>query len=418
MEQFDLVIIGSGPGGCTAALEAAKRGKKAAVVEKDELGGVCLNRGCIPTKAIISCTKLYSKIKRASDFGLSVKDLSFDWGSIIKRKDEAVGRIRKGLEFSFSKNNIQVIKGIGSVKEKGLVEVQSGDGKLIELKCSNIIIATGTEASKPKGFENAMTSDDALSMKELPKEINIIGAGAVGIEFACIFNALGVKVSVIEMMPQILPGADEEIAKALQQNLTRKGINIQLNLKIDSSLPVPSPQSLVTGRKFEKIPVNNKMQTKDPAVYAIGDVTGTSMYAHSAMMQGIAAVKNICGENAEMDYNAVPSCIFSDPETASVGLTEQEAKEKGLDIKIGKFNFAALGRSTASGEREGFVKLIADAKTGKILGGHIIGNEATNLIQEIVVAVRKGLTAKDIAETIHAHPTLPEAVWEAARELS
>lgn len=417
MDTFDIIIIGSGPGGQTAALEAAKRGKSVAIVEKEALGGICLNSGCIPTKAIISCTKLYSKMKRASDFGLSAKDCSFDWGNIIKRKNEAVSRIRKGLEFTFSKKNIRVFKGVGINKEKGLVEVKAGDGKTIEMQCSNIIIATGTQAAKPKGFENAKTSDDALSLNELPKEINIIGAGAVGIEFACIFNALGVKVCVIEMMPQILPGTDEEVAKALQSMLSRKGIDFKLNTSVAPGSLAPGPWSLVTGRKFDKIPVNARMQTKDTAVYAIGDITGISMYAHSAMMEGIVAVKNICCESAEMDYNAVPACIFSDPEIASAGLTEQDAKEKGLNIKIGKFNFAALGRSTASGEREGFVKLITDAKTGKILGGNIIGEEATNLVQEIVIAVRKGLTAKDLAETIHAHPTLPEAVWEAAREI-
>jgi dihydrolipoamide dehydrogenase len=317
------------------------------------------------------------------------------------------------VEYLFKTNGIDVIKGEGKISGPGNVIV---NGTLYSAE--NIIIGTGSIPKVPKGFENCITSDGALELKELPEKITIIGSGAVGIEFACIFNSFGVEVTIIEMLPRILPGMDKEISSTLEQILKRKGIEIKTN----SSFPpgpwplVPGPWSpvlLAIGRQIEKIEVNGKMETKDKGIYAVGDVTGLSMYAHSAAMQGIVAAKNICGQEAEMDYGAVPVCVFSFPEAASVGITEEQAAAKGIEVKTGKVNLAAIGKYTTLSEREGFIKVVVDKGTNKLIGCQIIGHGATDLIAEAGLAVRNGLTVEDIRKTIHAHPTLPEAVWEA-----
>ncbi|MCX5748659.1 MAG: FAD-dependent oxidoreductase [Candidatus Saganbacteria bacterium] len=411
--KYDIIVIGSGPGGTAAALEAASLDKKVALIEKSDLGGVCLNKGCIPTKSIIASCALYLKMKKAGEFGLSAENISFDWKKIQERKNNVVSRLRKALALSFKNAGIEIINGKASVKGAGSVSVEN-EGKEQALNCSKVIIATGTEKAAAEGF---LTSDEVLDMETLPERIAIIGAGAVGVEFACIFNVLGSEVSLYEMLPKILPSEDEEISSLLESILRKKGIKIETGRKADiNALEVSGiPVMIASGRKYEKIDVNEKMETATPGIYAIGDVTGISMYAHTATMQGIVAARNACEKDAVMDYSAVPSCTFSFPEVASCGLTEKEAKEKGMDIKTSKFNFAALGKSTVSGEREGFVKLVANAKTGVLLGGHIIGDNASDLIAEITLAIRNKLTAQDISKTIHSHPTLPEAVWEAGR---
>ena len=417
LPEYDLIVIGSGPGGNNAAWTAAKLGKKVLIVEKDEVGGICLNRGCMPTKALVASAELFSKAKRASEFGLKIDNPSFEWKDIIERKNRIVQKLRKGLEFSFRNLGIDVIKGTGTIIEPGTVSIVVAihESPAI-IKSPNIIISTGSENKRLPGFDSAITSDEALNLTELSKSMTIIGSGAIGIEFACIFNTFGVEVTVIEMMPQILPGIDEEISKSLEQILKRKGIKIKTGIKFDTGPLPPDPGLILTavGRTFNKIDVNKRLQTKDKGVYAVGDITGVSAYAHSAAMQGVVAAKNICGIDSLMDYSAMPACVFASPEVATVGLSEKQAKEKGIDIKVSKENFAAIGKFMTLGEREGFIKIVAEKNSGKILGCHIIGHGATDLIAEAGLAIKNSLTAEDITKTIHAHPTLPEAIWEAA----
>ncbi len=409
MNYFDIIIIGSGPGGYTAAVELAKHGKSVAVIEKDEIGGVCLNTGCIPTKTIIESARLYSKTKSSETFGITTENTSYDWPKILQRKDKVIFKLRKGIEYLFKINKVTFIKGTATIKEPGIVTVDNTD----VIKCSNIIIATGSRTKAIKGFENALTSEQLLSITAVPKKLTIIGAGPIGIEFASIFSSFGTEVTVYEMENSILPSEDEDISKAAKQIFSRRGINIIAGNKVDPSEVDISNCLVSSGRQTDMIIVNSRMQTNEKGIYAIGDATGILNYAHVASMQGIIAAKSICGTDIIMDYSAVPSCVFSDPEIASVGLTEKQAQEKGINYKTSKYNFAALGKSNASSEIEGFVKVIADKETDKLIGCHIIGSNASNLIGEAALAIKNGLTSKNIAETIHSHPTLPEAFWEA-----
>ncbi len=417
LPEYDLIVIGSGPGGNNAAWTAASLGKKVLIVEKDEVGGICLNRGCMPTKSLVASAQLFSNAKRAVEFGLKIDSPSFEWKDIMERKNRIVHKLRKGLEFSFKKLGIDVVKGTGTITQPGTVSIVGAIHESpIIVKSHAIVISTGSENKHLPGFDNAITSDEALNLTELPKSIAMIGSGAIGIEFACIFNAFGVDVTVIEMMPQILPGMDEEISKLLEQILKRKGIKIQTNTRAGtvpglwSTVPVFS----AIGRTFKRIEVNERLQTKDKGVYAVGDVTGVSAYAHSAAMQGIVAAKNICGIDAVMDYSAIPACVFSSPEVATVGLSQKQAKESGLEAKVSRVDLAAVGKYATISEREGFVKLVAERSSGRLLGCQMIGHGATDLIAEATLAIKNGLSAKDLVDTVHAHPTLPEAIWEAA----
>ncbi len=414
-KNFDIAVIGAGPGGYTAALKAASLGKKVAIIEKDEPGGVCLNKGCIPTKTILVSISIYSKIMKADEFGIETGTPQINWNKVLERKKRVVVKLRKGIEFLFKKAGVELIKGTGSVKGAGHVAVASAEGSF-DISSESIIIATGTEKQVLPGFEKAITSDEALELKAVPGSMAIVGAGAVGIEFARIFSALGTKISLYEMAPDILPGTDKDISDIAASSLKKNGVDIITGKAADPS-DIKGQTVLVTGRKFNKITVNAKMETSDKNIYAIGDVTGMANYAHVASMQGIVAAENVCGIPSEMDYSAVPSCIFSDPEIASVGVTEEKAKASGIDHKISKFTFAGLGKSSCEGEPLGFVKLIADGKTDEVIGCHIVGAHASDLIAEAALAVRTKAKAKDIAKTIHAHPTLPEAFWEAARSL-
>jgi dihydrolipoamide dehydrogenase len=410
-KKFDIAVIGSGPGGIAAALRAASLGRKVAVIEKGELGGVCLNTGCIPTKTIIASVSLYSQIKRAGDLGISAQEPKIEWDKVLERKNRVISKLRKGIELSFKKAGIEVIKGTGAVKGPGAVGTGSD-----EISCEKIIIATGTEKQLLPGFKNALTSDEVLELKEIPSSMAIIGGGAVGVEFASIFAALGTIVTIYEMEPSILPGMDKDIAAEAAKSLEKSGITILAGSPADPE-KISAGTVLTTGRRFKKIEVDRSMETGEKGIYAVGDVTGIANYAHTATMQGITAADNACGTKREMDYTAVPSCLFTDPEVASVGMTQQAAEDAGIDIAASKFHFAALGRSACSGDLRGFVKLIAEKKTGSVIGCHIIGQHASDIIQEAVTAVRHNMTAADLANTIHAHPTLPEGVWEAARAL-
>ena len=452
MNEIEVVIIGGGPGGYVAAIKAAHLGLKALLVEKDKLGGVCLNWGCIPTKALVSTAELLNNLQRAGEFGIQVKDYSFDFPAIMKRKDLITQRLSSGVGQLMKANQVRVIKGEGQIIEPGTVEVTGTAGEKEIIKTKNIIIATGSKVMRLPipgiDSEGVITSNEALSLSELPSRMLIIGGGVVGIEFAGIFKTLGVEVTVVEMLPRILLPIDEEIAFRLTQLLKRKGIEILTDCKVkeikknNGNLEVLISTNngekkletekvlLAAGRVPElgnidvqglgieldkrAIKVDEKMRTNIPGIYAVGDVVGKIMLAHVASREGIVAVENISGKEVLMDYKVVPNCVFSMPEVASVGLTEEEAREENNNIKISKFPFMANGKALGMGEIEGMVKIIADADTSELLGFHILGAHASDLIAEGTLALSMEATAFEIVNTIHAHPTLAEAIAEAA----
>ncbi len=454
--EVDVVIIGGGPGGYVAAIKAAHLGLKAVLIEKDKLGGVCLNRGCIPTKALVSTAELLNHLQRAGEFGIQVKDYSIDFPAIMKRKDLITRRLSSGVEQLMKANQVRVVRGEGQIIEPGIVEVLDADGQKEVIKTKNIIIATGSKVMKLPipGIDSGgvITSDEALSLSELPSKMIIIGGGVVGIEFAGIFKALGVEVTVVEMLPRILLPIDEEIASRLTMNLKRKGIEILTDCKVKGikknhqNLEVLVSTSegekrletervlLAAGRvpelgnidvqrlgiELEKgaIKVDEKMKTNIPGIYAVGDVVGKIMLAHVASREGIVAIENISGKEVLMDYKAVPNCVFSMPEVASVGLTEEEARKENNNIKVSKFPFMANGKALGMGETEGMVKIIADTDTFELLGLHILGVHASDLIAEGTLALSMEATAFEIVNTIHAHPTLAEAIAEAAEGIT
>ena len=452
MNEIDVAIIGGGPGGYVAAIKAAHLGLKAVLVEKDKLGGVCLNRGCIPTKALVSTAELLNHLQKAGEFGIQVKDYSIDFTAIMKRKEMITRRLSSGVEQLMKANQVRVVKGEGQIVEPGKVEITDTAGEKEVIKTKNIIIATGSKVMRLPipGIDNegVITSDDALSLSELPSRMLIIGGGVVGIEFAGIFKALGVEVTVVEMLPRILLPIDEEIARRLTQILKRKGIEILTDCKVkeikknhqnlevlvsttDGEKKLETEKVLLAagrvselgnidvqrlGIELDKgaIKVDEKMRTNIPGIYAVGDVVGRIMLAHVASREGIVAVENISGKEVLMDYKVVPNCVFSMPEVASVGLTEEEARKENDNIKVSKFPFMANGKALGMGETEGMVKIIADSNTLELLGVHILGAHASDLIAEGTLALFMEATAFEIVNTIHAHPTLAEAIAEAA----
>ncbi|MDO9555042.1 MAG: dihydrolipoyl dehydrogenase [Atribacterota bacterium] len=452
MSEIDVVIIGGGPGGYVAAIKAAHLGLKAVLVEKNKLGGVCLNRGCIPTKALVSTAEMLNHLQRAEEFGIQVKDYSFDFPAIMKRKDLITRRLSSGVEQLMKANQVRVARGEGQIVEPGIVEVADTEGQKEVIKTKNIIIATGSKVMKLPipgiDSEGVITSDEALSLSKLPSRMLIIGGGVVGIEFAGIFKALGVEVTVVEMLPRILLPIDEEIARRLTQLLKRKGIEILTDCKVkemkntnqnlevlvsttDGEKIIETEKVLLAAGRVPElgnidvqrlgielngkaIKVDEKMRTNIPGIYAVGDVVGKIMLAHVASREGIVAVENIAGKETFMDYKVVPNCVFSMPEVASVGLTEEEARKENNNIKVSKFPFMANGKALGMGETEGMVKIIADGDTLELLGVHILGAHASDLIAEGALALSMEATAFEIVNTIHAHPTLAEAVAEAA----
>ena len=451
-EEIDVVIIGGGPGGYVSAIKAAHLGLKAVLVEKDKLGGVCLNRGCIPTKALVSTAELLNHLQRAGEFGIQVKDYSIDFPAIMKRKDLITQRLSSGVGQLMKANQVRVIRGEGQIIEPGKVEITDSAGEKEFIKTKNIIIATGSKVMRLPipgiDSEGVITSDGALSLSELPSRMLIIGGGVVGIEFAGIFKALGVEVTVVEMLPRILLPIDEEIAFRLTQLLKRKGIEILTDSKVkeikknhqnlevlistsDGEKKLETEKVLLAAGRVPElgnidvqrlgieldgkaIKVDEKMRTNIPGIYAVGDVVGRIMLAHVASREGIVAVENISGKETLMDYKVVPNCVFSMPEVASVGLTEEEARKENNNIKVSKFPFMANGKALGMGETEGMVKIIADADTSELLGFHILGVHASDLIAEGTLALSMEATAFEIINTIHAHPTLAEAIAEAA----
>ncbi len=449
MEEFDIAIIGSGSAGYVSAIRAADLGKKVLVIEHREVGGTCLNRGCIPTKALLKVAEVYETAKNSKTFGITVENVSYDPEAIQRRKQAVVKRLVSGIEFLFKSRKITVKKGTGKILDEHTVEISTGE----TIKAKDIVIATGSEPAMIPVFKidhkNVLTSDDALNLTKLPKDILIVGAGAIGTEFATFLSAFGVKVTVVEMMPQVVPTLkDKKLAGMIQRLLEKRGVKILTGTKIEnvevakdgevvSTLSggeeIHTEKVLVSiGRKLNsdniglenvgvktergRILIDEYLRTNVPNIYAIGDVTGGLLLAHKAMKEGETAAEVIAGLDRKMDYRVVPWAIFTTPEIAAVGLTEEEAKEKGIEVKTGEFPFTANGKAVSMNAIDGEVKIVAKKDTGEIVGAQIVGPEASVMIAELALAVEKKLTLRDVADTIHTHPTLAEATMEAAKD--
>lgn len=451
--HYDIAIIGGGPGGYVAAIYAGKKKAKVALVEKGELGGTCLNRGCIPTKSLIHGANLLQAIKSAKDFGITADNVNIDWDKLQKKTSRIVKTLTKGVENLLKANNVTVMQGRAKLSRKNTIEI-SGETGQSTITADNIILATGSVPTlvpiPGKELQNVMTSDQALFLGEIPSSILIIGGGVIGLEIGYVYNSFGCRITVVEMLAEILPRQDKEISLELKKQLERQGIEIYTDSMVrkirekdgilqtvietkEGTKTVDSEKILMaTGRApavdafkdiglhIEKsgVVVDEYLKTNIDNIYAVGDVTGKSMLAHVASHQGITAVKNILGENEKIDYKAIPSCVYTSPEVASVGMTEDEARRLFRDnIRVGRFPYAASGKAKTLGEVNGFVKIISESKYNEILGVHIVGPSATELIAEAVLAIKLECTAEELANTIHAHPTLSEATMEAAFDL-
>lgn len=455
--DVDVLIIGSGPGGYVCAIRAAQLGARTAIVEKNakEWGGTCLNWGCIPTKTLIASVERLHAVKEAARFGILTSEVTFDFAKIVERKDKVVSTLRGGVEALLKSNHVERVLGVGKIAGPNTVQITQEDGAVRTVTAKNIIVATGAEPVRVPipGLEGegVWTSNEAVSATRVPASMLIIGAGAVGLEFAYVYNGLGAKCTVVEVMDEIIPAGDAEACAELRKLLTRQGITFHLSSKVtrvdrqDGMLSVSietpkGPQTVACevvlvgagrraltrdvgletiGVQVEKtgIVVDDHMRTNVPGVYAIGDVTGKMQLAHVASHQGIVAAENATGHDARMDYRAVPSPVFTEPEYSSVGMTEKQAREAGYDVVVGKFPFRPLGKAMAIQQQDGFVKIISERKYGEILGVHIVGAHASDLIHEAVAAIQLESTAEDLARMIHGHPTLPEAIMEAALDV-
>jgi dihydrolipoamide dehydrogenase len=450
MLSCDVAVIGAGPGGYVAAIRAAQRGAKTIVVERWELGGVCLNSGCIPTKTFIHTAELYRKLQHGADFGIEVSGLRLNLKALLKHKEGVIRRNKSGIETLFKSQGIQVVKGDARVTGPGVVKV-GGE----EIRAKSIIVATGGSPAPVPGLEmdgkTVIGSAEALRLGETPKRMAVIGAGAVGAEFACIWNAFGCAVTLIEMLPNVLPKEDEELTARLAAGFKKRGIDVRtstlvsrmdrtktgLRLELDGEKKgiVEVDAVLVgvglkcnsevvgettgLGIKLNKrggIAVNERMETGAPGIYAVGDVIDKTWLAHGASAEGIVAAENATGGARKIDYRVVPACNFTSPEVASVGLTEKKAREAGIDVKVGRFPYVASGRAQAIGETEGMVKIVGDTATDEIVGVHIMGAEAGELIASAALAMSMEATVEEIVHTIHTHPTLAETLHEAAED--
>lgn len=449
-----LSVLGAGPGGYVAAIRAARLGARVTVIEDSEVGGTCLNWGCIPTKTIIASTELLAKARNLEDFGLELRgEIIPNLSRIIDRKNRVVSTLVKGIRGLFKNGDIRLVQGRGVIASPETITVTLKDATEETISSDRIIIATGSQPaaipSLPFDGTHILSSTDALEMRQIPKRMLIVGAGVIGCEFACIFRELGTEVTIVEMLPRALATEDREISDLFEKELRKKKIKLITNVRVEKTgiredgvfallsdgKEVLADKIFVsigralntsgigleeagvrTGLKGEII-VSRKMETNIAGIYAVGDVTGGMLLAHKASAEGIVAAGNIMGLDTEIDYSIVPAAIFTSPEIASVGLREDQANEKKISIGIGRFPFRALGRSHAMGEISGMVKIITDAKTDKIIGVHIMGPHAADLIAEATVAMKAGLTARELAATIHAHPTLSEALMEAAEDV-
>jgi dihydrolipoamide dehydrogenase len=454
--EYDLIVIGGGPAGYAGAIRAGQLGKKVACIELERAGGTCLNWGCIPTKALLKSAELYLKMKKAEAYGLFAKEVGFDFARVMDRSRSVAGQMAKGVEFLFRKNKVDYVSGAGQVSAQGMVSITQGEQKGKFLRAKNILVATGCRMRRIPGVEvdavRVMTSREALASKTLPKSILIVGAGAIGVEFAYFYNAFGSKVTLVEMLPQILPIEDEEISRALHRSFERQGITIHVGTKCENfrvgkdsvavDLVARDAKSTVEAevvlsaigvvaniegvfapslkpeldRSFLK--VGDDYQTSITGVYGAGDIIGPPWLAHVATYEAVNAVNGMFGFSKPKRVKDFPGCTYCQPQVGSTGMTEKAAREKGLSIKVGKFPFTASGKAVASADTEGFVKVISDAATGEIYGAHIIGAEATELIAEYGLAVELEATVEEIHQTIHAHPTLSEAVMEASAATS
>ncbi|GGA84847.1 dihydrolipoyl dehydrogenase [Flavobacterium palustre] len=450
--KYDVIVLGSGPGGYVTAIRASQLGFKVAVVEKENLGGVCLNWGCIPTKALLKSAQVFDYLKHASDYGLTVSEFDKDFPAVIKRSRNVADGMSKGITFLMKKNKIDVINGFGKLKPGKKLDVTDKDGKVTEYSADHIIIATGARSRElpnlPQDGVKVIGYRQAMTLPEQPKKMIIVGSGAIGVEFAHFYNSMGTEVTIVEFMPNVVPVEDEDISKEFEKALKKSGITVMTNssvekidttgkgvkafvktakgeeiLEADILLSAVGIKTNIENIGLEevgiatdrdKILVNAYNATNIPGYYAIGDVTPGQALAHVASAEGINCVEKIAGMHVEaIDYGNVPGCTYATPEIASVGLTEKAAKEKGYDLKIGKFPFVASGKAKASGNADGFVKVIFDAKYGEWLGCHMIGAGVTDMIAEAVVARKLETTGHEILKAIHPHPTMSEAVMEA-----
>ncbi len=450
MSKYDIIVLGSGPGGYVTAIRASQLGFKTAIVEKESLGGVCLNWGCIPTKALLKSAQVFEYLNHAEDYGLSVKGADKDFGAVVKRSRDVADGMSKGVQFLMKKNKIDVINGYGRIKPGKKVDVE---GK--EYSADHIIIATGARSrelpSLPQDGKKVIGYREAMTLDKQPAKLIVVGSGAIGVEFAYFYNTMGTEVTVVEFMPNVVPIEDEEVSKQLERSFKKSGIKIMTSAEVTSvDTGGKGVKATVKTKKGEevleadmvlsavgiksnledigledvgivtdkdKILVNDYYQTNIPGYYAIGDVTPGQALAHVASAEGILCVEKIAGQHVEpIDYGNIPGCTYCMPEVASVGLTEKAAKEKGFDIKVGKFPFSASGKASASGNKDGFVKVIFDAKYGEWLGCHMIGAGVTDMIAEAVLGRKLETTGHEVLKAVHPHPTMSEAVMEAVAD--
>lgn len=446
--KYDIIVIGSGPGGYVAAIRASQLGKKVAIVEKTELGGVCLNWGCIPTKALLKSAQVYTYCKNAAHYGVAIEgEVKPDWEKVVARSRTVAETMSKGVAFLMKKNNIDILAGFGRLAGEGKVDV---DGTIYEADA--VILATGARPRQMPFMqvdgEHVISSKEALTLPTLPQSMIVVGSGAIGSEFACLYASMGVKVTVIEYMPQMMPLEDEEVAKAMERSFRKMRATVMTSTTVKNVAVVDGQCHVdIEGKKGaetltadvvlsavgvksnienigleemsiaverDKIVVDEHYQTSAAGVYAIGDIIATPALAHVASAEAIHCVEHICGLTPDaVDYSTIPSCVFTSPEVASVGMTEQQAREKGIEYKVGRFPFTASGKATAAGDRDGFVKLIFD-ESEKLIGAHMVGATVTEMLGEPTLAKRLGATAHAIAKTIHSHPTMHEGLMEAA----
>ncbi|MBU3660638.1 MAG: dihydrolipoyl dehydrogenase [Flavobacteriales bacterium] len=452
--NYDIIVVGSGPGGYVTAIRASQLGLKTAIVERESLGGICLNWGCIPTKALLKSANVFEYISHAADYGISVKDASADFGGMVKRSRDVANGMSNGIQFLMKKNKIDVLKGNGVIKAGKKVAVTDEAGTTTEYTASKgVIIATGARSRElpnlPQDGKKIIGYRQAMTLETQPKRLVVVGSGAIGVEFAYFYNAIGTEVTIVEYLPNIVPVEDEEVSKQLEKSFKKSGIKIMTNASVESvdTKGAGCVVTVKTAKGEEKIEcdvvlsavgiqanienigleevgivvdkgrilVNDYYQTNIPGFYAIGDVVPGPALAHVASAEGIICVEKIAGHHPEpLNYGNIPGCTYCSPEVASVGMTEKAAKEAGYEIKVGKFPFSASGKASAAGAKDGFVKLIFDAKYGELLGGHMIGANVTEMVAELVAVRKLETTGEELIKTVHPHPTMSEAIMEAA----
>ncbi|WP_459209692.1 dihydrolipoyl dehydrogenase [Aquimarina rhabdastrellae] len=455
MNAYDIIVLGSGPGGYVTAIRASQLGFKTAIIEKENLGGVCLNWGCIPTKALLKSAQVFDYLKHASDYGLTVDNFDKDFGAVIKRSRGVAEGMSKGIQFLMKKNKIDVIEGFGKLKPGSKVAVTAADGTVTDYEGKHIIVATGARSRElpnlPQDGKKVIGYRQAMTLESQPKKMIVVGSGAIGVEFAHFYNAMGTEVTIVEYLPNLVPLEDEEVSKQFARNFKKAGIKVMTNSSVESvDTSGEGVKAVVKTKKGEeileadivlsavgiktnienigledlgvatdrdKILVNDWYQTNIPGIYAIGDVVPGPALAHVASAEGITCVEKIAGMHVEaIDYGNIPGCTYAYPEIASVGMTEKQAKEAGYELKVGKFPFSASGKASAAGTKDGFVKVIFDAKYGEWLGCHMIGAGVTDMIAEAVLGRKLETTGHEVLKAIHPHPTMSEAVMEAVAD--